>query len=96
MRWLLKLPVGVLVLALASNAFAQTPVPLTISGNEAKGTFALPGGIAGDLSISFENVVGLNADALDVSARLVDPSGRRHPVAAPGPGRERPRRPSRC
>ena len=73
MRWLLKLPVGVLVLALASDASAQTPVHLTISGNEAKGSFYLQGGFAADLSISFEGVVGLNEDALDVSARLVDP-----------------------
>jgi hypothetical protein len=59
---------------LASDAFAQTPISLTISGNEAKGSFYLmPGGIAGDLSISFEDVVGLNKDALDASARLVDP-----------------------
>ena len=93
MRWLLKLPVGVLVLALASDAFAQTPIPLTVSGNEAKGPFDLPGGIAGDLTISFENAVGLNAKALEVSARLVNPRtapssrgsrpGRAHPRGFP-------------
>ena len=33
----------------------------------------MPGGIEGELSISFEDVVGLNEDALDASARLVDP-----------------------
>ena len=73
MRWLLKLPVGVLLLALGTRALAQTPIPLTISGKEAKGSFYLPGGIEGDLSISFEEVLGLNEDALDASARLVDP-----------------------
>ena len=48
-----------LLLAGASGANAQTPIPLTISGNEAHGTIALPGEIGGDLTISFESVVGL-------------------------------------
>jgi len=73
MRWLLKIPLGALVLVVAPGAFAQIPVPLSISGNEAKGSFALPGGIAGDLTLSFEDVVGLNETALEVSAQLVDP-----------------------
>lgn len=85
MRWLLKLPVGVLLFALASDAFAQTPIRLTISGKEAKGSFYLPGGIAGDLSISFEEVVGLNEDALDASARLVDPLDSGILSRLPGP-----------
>jgi hypothetical protein len=73
MPWLLKLPVGFLALALASDALAQTPVQLTVSGNEAKGSFYLEGGVGADLSISFEQVVGLNPRALEVSARLVSP-----------------------
>ena len=85
MRWLLRLPVGVLVLALSSDASAQTPIPLTISGREAKGSFQLPGGIAGDLSISFEEVVGLNEAALDASARLVAPSDGEILSRLPGP-----------
>src|SRR6266550_2071988 len=86
MQWRLKLPVGVLALLLASDAYAQTPVPLTISGNEAKGSFSLPGGIAGELTISFESAVGLNEDALDVSARLVDPLDSAILSRLPGPG----------
>jgi hypothetical protein len=58
---------------MASVASAQTPILLTISGNEAKGAFELPGGIAGDLSVSFEDALGLNEDALEASVRLVDP-----------------------
>ena len=86
MRWLLKLPVGVLVSAMASVASAQTPILLTISGNEAKGTFELPGGIAGDLSLTFETAVGLNEDALEASVRLVDPldAGLRSRLPASG------------
>src|SRR6266550_3122555 len=86
MQWRLKLPVGVLALLLASDAYAQTPVPLTISGNEVKGSFYLPGGIAGELTISFESAVGLNEDAFDVSARLVDPFDSAILSRLPGPG----------
>src|SRR5437879_5714921 len=49
------------------------PVALTVSGNEAQGTVALPGGFGLDLTISFEKVVGLTPSALDVSASLVNP-----------------------
>lgn len=56
-----------------SAAWAQVSIPLTISGNEAKGLISLPGGIGADLTLTFEDVVGLNPSALDVSARLVSP-----------------------
>jgi hypothetical protein len=62
-----------LVLGLAPSVFAQAIIPLTISGREATGTIALPGGIGAELSISFEEVVGLNPAALEVSAELVNP-----------------------
>jgi len=48
------------------------PVTLSITGNEAFGTFDI-GGIGADLKIGFENVVGLTSSALDVTATLVDP-----------------------
>jgi len=63
-----------LVLGAASAASAQTPIPLTVSGNEAQGTFALPGGIGGELTISFESVTGLSSSALSATATLVDPT----------------------
>jgi hypothetical protein len=47
-------------------------VTLSISGNEALGTFDI-GGIGADLKIVFENVVGLTSSALDVTATLVNP-----------------------
>jgi hypothetical protein len=71
----------------ATLAFAQLPLPtptpppvlpdpvtvtLSISGNEALGTFDI-GGIGADLKIVFENVVGLTSSALDVTATLVNP-----------------------
>jgi len=66
---------GVLhVLGAVSPASAQVPVPLSVTGNQARGTIELPGGIGAELTISFEAVVGLHPDALEVSATLVDPT----------------------
>ena len=62
-----------LVLGLAPSAFAQAIIPLTISGREATGVIDLPGGVGAELSITFEEVVGLNPAALEVSAGLADP-----------------------
>lgn len=59
--------------SVAASAGAQTTVPLVVSGNEARATIELPGGVAADLTIAFEAVVGLNAAALEVSARLIGP-----------------------
>jgi hypothetical protein len=53
--------------------FAQTAFPLAISGNTATAAIQLPGGLGVDLTISFEQAVGLNADALDVTAQVVSP-----------------------
>jgi hypothetical protein len=61
------------LLASTAAARAQTPVPLTVSGKEATGSFMLPGGIAADLTLSFEQMVGLNPAALQATAGLVDP-----------------------
>src|SRR5438128_2620288 len=45
-----------------------------ISGNSVTAKIALPGGDEADLSISFEQVVGLNSNALALSAALVSPT----------------------
>ena len=69
-------------LALAQMAVPQAPAspsgPVTvspqISGNALTAKIALPGGVEADLSISFEQVVGLHSNALAISAALVDPT----------------------
>jgi hypothetical protein len=85
-RRLLTTILALSALVLVPSAFAQTHVPLTISGNEARGHFELPGSVAGDLSITFEEVVGLTEDALEVSARLVNPTDGAILSRLPGPG----------
>jgi hypothetical protein len=67
------LTVGLFFMVGASGALAQTPIPLTVLGNQAQGAIALPGGIGADLTITFEKVVGLTPSALDVSATVVNP-----------------------
>ncbi|PYQ15326.1 MAG: hypothetical protein DMF80_09660 [Acidobacteria bacterium] len=49
------------------------PIPLSITGNEVRGTIDLPGDIGADLTISFEDVIGLTSTALEASATLVNP-----------------------
>ena len=61
------------LLGSAPGVFAQASIPLTVSGNEATGVIQLPGGVGAELSITFEQVVGLNPAALEVSASLVNP-----------------------
>jgi hypothetical protein len=73
MRTILRAPLIAVWLGAASGAFAQTPISLTISGNQATGTISLPGDVGADLTITFESPEGLTATALDVSASLVDP-----------------------
>jgi hypothetical protein len=72
------------VLGAVSPASAQVPVPLTVTGNQARGVIELPGGIGAELTISFEAVVGLHPDALQVSATLVDPNDRDLLARLPG------------
>lgn len=55
-------------------SFVQATFPLTVSGKTATAVIELPGGYAADLSISFEEVVGLQSGALEVSARTVAPT----------------------
>ena len=62
-----------LVLGAPGPASAQSHISLTVSGREATGIISLPGGVGAELTIAFEEVVGLNPSALDVSARLISP-----------------------
>jgi hypothetical protein len=69
---------GVLI-ALGTSTFASeqafgltVPIPLTITGNQATGTVGLPG-INLELTITFENAVGLTSDSIEASASLISP-----------------------
>jgi hypothetical protein len=70
----------------SAPASGDTPVPLTVAGNQATGAFALLFGIGGDLTISFEDAAGLTPGALDVSVRLASPLEPGLLARLPGPG----------
>jgi uncharacterized protein DUF6689 len=62
------------------------PIELTVSGRKVHGTIVLPGGISADLTIAFENVVGLTPAALEATATLVNPLDPELLGRLPGPG----------
>jgi hypothetical protein len=72
-RTILRAGSVAILLGAASPAVAQTPVSLTISGNQAQGTISLSGDVGADLTIAFESPGGLTPTALEVTATLVDP-----------------------
>jgi hypothetical protein len=65
-------PTLVLCAALPAAAQVLTLTP-QFSGNSVTASIQLPGGVEADLSIIFEQVVGLNSNALAITAATVDP-----------------------
>ena len=66
--------VSFLILSASSvPGIGQTALVPTISGNELTARIELPGGLAADLTITFESVVGLNANALALTASPLNP-----------------------
>ena len=66
--------ISFLVLSASSMpGLGQTALVPTISGNELTVRIELTGGLAADLTITFESVVGLNANALALTASPVNP-----------------------
>jgi hypothetical protein len=53
--------------------YGQTAVVPTISGNELTARIELANGVAADLTITFEKVIGLNPSALALTATLINP-----------------------
>ena len=65
---------------------AQTVLTPQISGNTLTAKIDLPGGVAADLTIVFEQTVGLNANALTLTVGLVDPTDPSLLSRLPSPG----------
>ncbi len=66
--------VPIFVLGASLPAAAQTTLTPQISGNTLTANISLPGNIEADLTITFEQAVGLNANALSLTAGLVNPT----------------------
>jgi hypothetical protein len=66
--------ISVLLLTASSvPGYGQTAVVPTISGNELTARIELANGVAADLTITFEKVIGLNPSALALTATLINP-----------------------
>lgn len=61
------------VLLLTSLTLNASTFPVHISGNTAETTITLPGGFEVDVTLKFENVMGLSAKNLNISGYLADP-----------------------
>lgn len=68
----LALSVTVLLLSLGSVASKADPVELTVQGNKVEAVINLSGNVSADLTLTFENSVGLTADNIGITAQLID------------------------
>jgi len=64
----------VLSAALPAAAVTQGVVDAVVNGSSVGATVSLPGGFGADVTLSFENVTGLNLTSLGVSAQLINPT----------------------
>lgn len=63
----------VLSLLLTGVAYAGEPLSATVNGNVYVAQLQVAGGYSAKLTVSFENVVGLSPESLNVSAVAIDP-----------------------
>ena len=68
----------------SSHVAAQGVTNVTVFGNELRARIELPGGVAADLTLTFENAVGLSAESVGLSAQLVDPGNLAMLTRLPG------------
>jgi hypothetical protein len=54
------------------HTFASEPLSVNIQGNKVEAVIDLAGGVSADITLQFENTVGLTKDSLGISAELVD------------------------
>ncbi|MDC9503889.1 hypothetical protein PSH98_20570 [Pseudoalteromonas sp. Angola-18] len=57
---------------MSSQVEATDIVSVNIHGNSAEAIIELPGGVSADITLEFENAVGLTAQNLGISAEVVD------------------------
>lgn len=60
------------MLLLSTQTVASEPLAIDIQGNKVEAVIHLPGGISADITLQFENTVGLTKDSLGLSAELID------------------------
>ncbi|MBT8103412.1 MAG: hypothetical protein KJO95_10620 [Gammaproteobacteria bacterium] len=75
LRYLSIVALFSLMLAIGSpqQAAAAAPLNVSVQGNVLTADLQVPGGYSTKLTVTFENVVGLSADSLNVSAAAINP-----------------------
>ncbi|ACV26619.1 hypothetical protein Kkor_1200 [Kangiella koreensis DSM 16069] len=68
----LAFSVTVLLLSLGSPASKADPVELTVQGNKVEAVINLTGNVSADLTLTFENSVGLTADNIGITSELIN------------------------
>ncbi len=63
-----------IVALLSCRANGLEPVSVNVQGNSAEAIISLPGGISADITLEFENAVGLTAENLGITAEVIDVS----------------------
>lgn len=62
-----------LVIGLQQHVSAAVPLNVSVDDNVLTANLQVPGGYSAKLTVTFENVVGLSADSLNVSAKAINP-----------------------
>jgi len=60
------------VILFSSFTFASEPVTVNVQGNTVEVVVHLPGDVTADLTLQFDNAVGLTRESLGLSAELID------------------------
>lgn len=70
---MLKILILGCTLLMSSMTLHAASFPVTINGNSAQTTVTMPGGYEVDVALTFENVMGLTAENLNITAYIADP-----------------------
>ncbi|GAA6204246.1 DUF6689 family protein [Thalassotalea sp. SU-HH00458] len=69
---LVALVMSVVTIVFSSLALAQDAVTIDVQGNKVEAVIHLPGNISADITLAFENAVGLTRESIGISAEIID------------------------
>lgn len=70
--WIKLFAVAIIFIAHHSTTEAQAGTEITVEGNRVEAVIELTDGVSADLTITFENAVGLSPESLGLSAEIID------------------------
>ena len=71
-RKLLTLVLTSIAMLLSTVSYAYQSVSVNVQGNKVEAVIHLPGNISADMTLQFENAVGLTKESLGLTAELID------------------------